>query len=119
DAHPQAGNSAVQGRGQFAATAENKYTTVLSLAYVYSTIRTVISIRSRGLSRVSRGWATILSATSIPFTTSPKTVYLLFRYGAFFTIMKNCEPALSGSWAWAIETTPRTCGQSLNSALTL
>ena len=63
----------------------------------------VISMRSVGLSRASRGWATILSATSIPFTTSPNTVYWRFRCGASFTTMKNCEPAEFGSLVRAIE----------------
>ena len=37
-------------------------------------ISTSISILSRGLSLGSRGWETILSATFIPWITSPKTV---------------------------------------------
>ena len=33
--------------------------------------------------------------------------------------MKNCELALSGFWARAIEATPRTCGSALNSCFRL
>ena len=40
-----------------------------------ATTRTFIAMRSNGLSRPSRSTATILSATSMPSTTSPKTVY--------------------------------------------
>src|SRR5439155_18685733 len=83
----------------------------------YSTTRTVISVRSLGLSRASRGSFTMLSATSIPRTTRPKAVYCRSRKLESFTTMKNWEPALLGSWARAMETTPRLWGTSLNSAL--
>ena len=43
-------------------------------AHLYSLTVTVIGIACRGLSQSSRAAATILSTTSIPRTTSPKTV---------------------------------------------
>ena len=55
----------------------------------YSTTVTVISIRSTGLSLASRGRFTILSATPIPFTTSPNAVYLRSRNRESSTTMKN------------------------------
>jgi len=56
---------------------------------VYSTTTTVISARSVGRSRLFFGKLTILSATSIPFTTSPKTVYCPSRKFESLTTMKN------------------------------
>ena len=76
-----------------------------------------MSTRSFGLSRPSRGAVTILSATSMPRTTRPKAVYWRSRKPESATQMKNCEPALFGSCERAIDTTPRLCGVSLNSAL--
>ena len=55
----------------------------------YSSRRTVISVRSLGLSRASRGSFTILSATSIPRTTRSKAVYWRSRKLESFTTMKN------------------------------
>lgn len=55
----------------------------------YSTMVTVISMRSRGLSRSSRGRFTILSATPMPFVTSPNTEYLRSRNRESSTTMKN------------------------------
>ncbi len=60
--------------------------------------------------------ATILSTTSIPVTTSPKAVYWLSRNVESFTTMKNCDDAELGSCERAIETIPRLCDVSLNSA---
>src|SRR5207245_10712935 len=82
----------------------------------FSTIVTVISIRSFGKSFWPRGAFTILSATSMPRTTSPNTVYWRSRKGESFTTMKNCEPALLGSLARAMETIPRVWDLPLNSA---
>ena len=64
--------------------------------FSFSTIVTVISIRSLGKSFAPRAALTILSATSIPRMTSPKAVYCLSRKLESFTTMKNCDPALSG-----------------------
>src|SRR5437879_11661967 len=84
-----------------------------------STILTFISIRSFGRSFWPRGAFTILSATSMPRITSPKTVYWRSRKGESFTTMKNCEPALSGLLDRAIETIPRLWDLALNSAFIL
>ena len=65
------------------------------------------------------GAAAILSATSMPETTSPKAEYWLSRKLESFTTMKNCEEAEFGSAARAMDTMPRLWGVSLNSALTL
>src|SRR5207248_2693307 len=62
------------------------------------------------------GALTILSATSIPFVTFPKTVYCLSRKVESEVTMKNCDEALFGSFERAMETTPRTCEMLLNSA---
>src|SRR5678816_2648888 len=72
----------------------------------YSTT-TVISALSVGRSRAFLGRFTILSATSIPFTTSPNTVYCPSREFESLTTMKNCEPALLGSFVRAMERIPR------------
>ena len=72
-----------------------------------STTTIVISARSVGRSRLFFGKLTILSATSIPFTTSPKTVYCPSRKFESLTTMKNCEPALLGSFVRAMERIPR------------
>ncbi len=58
---------------------------------------TVISMRSRGLSRPSRLAATTRSTRSRPLTTSPNAVYWPSRNGESATQIKNCDPALSGS----------------------
>src|SRR3989454_1770057 len=78
----------------------------------------VISTRSSGLSRPSRLAFTMVSATSVPLTTSPNAVYCQSRKFESATQMKNCEPALSGSLDRAMDKTPRLCGLLLNSALT-
>src|SRR5512135_1854666 len=62
---------------------------------------------------------TILSATSIPEVTSPKTVYFWLREGASATQMKNCDPALSGCADLAMERMPLLWGLLLNSAFTV
>ena len=54
----------------------------------------------------------------MPERTSPKAEYWLSRKLESFTTMKNCEEAELGSADRAIETMPRLCGVSLNSALT-
>src|SRR3569623_385229 len=59
----------------------------------------------------------IWSTLSMPSMTLPQTVYCLSRKRASSNTMKNCELALSGLCARAIETTPRTCGSRLNSCL--
>ena len=51
-------------------------------------------------------------------TILPNTVYCPSRKLEFWWTMKNCDPALLGSWLLAIETMPRSCGMSLNSAST-
>jgi len=66
---------------------------------------------------VSRGALTIRSATSIPRVTRPKALYCRSRKVESPTHTKNCDPALFGSWARAIETIPRLWDVSLNSAL--
>src|SRR4051812_43792709 len=63
------------------------------------------------------GALTILSATSIPFVTRPKTLYCPSSDGVSATMMKNCDEALSGEFERAIETMPRVCLTVLNSAL--
>ncbi len=55
----------------------------------HSNTVTVISTRSSGLSLLSFGTLTILSATPIPFTTSPNAVYLRSRNRESSTTMKN------------------------------
>src|SRR6266536_1115084 len=70
-----------------------------------------------GRSLAPRGAAAILSATSMPETTSPKAEYWLSRKVESFTTMKNCEDAELGSCERAIETMPLLCEMSLSSAL--
>src|ERR1043165_3177167 len=77
----------------------------------------LIVVGSLGRSLLLRGALTILSATSIPFVTCPNAVYCLSRKPASATQMKNCDDALFGSCARAMETTPRAWWMSLNSAL--
>src|SRR5205085_9290195 len=69
-----------------------------------------------GRSPVLRGALTILSATSMPLVTCPKTLYWLSSEGASATMTKNCDEALFGSFERAIETIPRLCLIELNSA---
>src|SRR6266540_4576629 len=65
---------------------------------------------SRGLSRSSLGSAEILSATSIPVVTRPKTVCLPSSHGhASAVTMKNWLPFVFGP-AFAIASAPRTIG---------
>ena len=45
-----------------------------------------------------------------PLDYFPKDRVFPVQVGVSFTTMKNCEPALSGSWERAIETAPRTWG---------
>ena len=77
---------------------------------------TFISIRSIGLSLSSFGELTILSATSIPETTLPNAVYWPSR-NVNLSPQQKLRPALSGSWARAMDTMPLSWGSSLNSAL--
>ena len=70
-----------------------------------------------GRSFAPRGAAAILSATSIPEITSPKAEYWPSRKFESLTTMKNCEEAELGSDERAMDTIPRLCGVSLNSAL--
>ena len=71
----------------------------------YSVIVTVISTRSNGLSRPSRLADTTLSTTSRPLCTSPNTVYCQSKVGVIHAD-KNCDPALFGSLARAMERVP-------------
>src|SRR4051812_10462441 len=65
------------------------------------------------------GALTILSTTSMPFVTCPKTLYWLSSDGASATMMKNCDDALFGEFERAIERMPRLCFTELNSAFTI
>jgi len=67
---------------------ENKHSLQDADGY-YSTIVTVISTRSLGLSRSSRATLTILSATPIPLVTSPNTEYLRSKNRESSTTTKN------------------------------
>src|SRR5207302_9391084 len=69
----------------------------------------------------SRGGSPTGSAStcSIPLSTSPHTVYCRSRNGESWVTMKNWLLALSGLCERAIETAPRLCGASENSALML
>ena len=64
-----------------------------------------------GRSLAPRGAETILSATSMPLMTWPKTEYLLSRNVESSTTMKNCEDALFGIRGRAMDTMPRLCGR--------
>ena len=58
----------------------------------------------------------ILSTTSMPEVTSPKTVCLPSSHGASGVVtMKNCDPLVSGP-ALAMASAPRTILWSLNSS---
>lgn len=90
------------------------------LTFSYSWARTVILMGSKGLSRSSRGPATIWSTTSIPFTTFPNTEYLRSKLPWSSTQIKNCDPLSAISLVessergtFAIETEPRRWGRSL------
>src|SRR5450432_2454713 len=89
-----------------------------SAAVAARTVMLLIATGLFGLSLASRGPPTILSATSIPLVTCPKTVYWLSRNGESLTTIKNCDDALSGLAERAIDTMPRLCEILLNSALT-
>ena len=56
------------------------------------------------------------STMSMPEITSPNAVYAPSRWGAASKTMKNWLPAELGSAVRAIDSTPRTCDVSLNSA---
>src|SRR5579875_268763 len=93
-------------------------TAIRILSIVYSEMDTRSILASWfGQSFLSRGRFTILSATSMPLLTSPNTVYCLSRKVLSVVTMKNCEPALFGSAARAIETIPLRWDLGLNSAL--
>src|SRR3954453_4213724 len=57
------------------------------------------------------------STCSMPLSTSPQTVYCRSRKGESLVTMKNWLLALFGSCERAIETAPRLCDASENSAL--
>ena len=59
----------------------------------------------------------ISSTTSMPEMTSPKAVYPPSRVGLAACMTKNWEPAELGSWARAMERTPRSCFFSENSGM--
>src|SRR3982750_2629389 len=65
------------------------------------------------------GVDSILSRTSRPSITRPKTVYFPSSEGAFAVTMKNEVVALAGSLPRAIETMPLVCGVALNSGCRL
>ena len=63
---------------------------------------------SRGLSPASRGSSEIVSTTSMPSVTRPKTVCLPSSHGAAFVVtMKNWLPFVFGP-AFAIASAPRS-----------
>ena len=83
-----------------------------------STDLTTAGPMSSGTSPAPVGRAAIASSVSrlSAVTTLPNTVYWPSRKFELLCTMKNCEPALSGLIDLAIETIPRSCRMSLNSA---
>src|SRR5262249_50575961 len=87
------GDTETRGRARFSRRPASPSPRVVS--HPFGCVTTAFLIRTGvvGRSLAPRGTAAILSATSIPETTSPKAEYWLSKKFESFTTMKNCDEA--------------------------
>src|SRR5437016_11280543 len=94
----------------------NHYTESAAMILMFSTPTREVGLLCSPLFDDVTGVSPMARSTSSPLISWPNAVYCRSRNFASARQMKNWLPAETGCYERAIETTPRTCERSLNSA---